>query len=194
MTAKQRLREDLLERRTHLDDAAVVAAEQQLCDAALMVVRDHGAARVAAYLSMGREPPTWALVEALCAAGVDVLVPRSLPRRRIVWVADQGRDRLVLGRFALPEPSAPADPGGLRNVQLALVPALAVDRAGFRLGRGGGYYDTALAEAPVPLRVALAYDHEIVDDVHPEPHDERVDVVVTPARTVRLPPRPPVAG
>ena len=51
------------------------------------------------------------------------------------------------------------------------------------------YYDEALASCERPLRVALVYDHELVDDVHPEAHDQRVDVVLTPARTVDLRPR-----
>ncbi|MFD1825819.1 MULTISPECIES: 5-formyltetrahydrofolate cyclo-ligase [Mumia] len=190
MSAKPRLREALLERRTHLSADAMVAAERRLCAGALAVVREVGTPRrVAAYLSVGREPPTWELVDALRAEGMEVLVPRSLPRRQIAWAPYEGRDRLVLGRFDIPESSAPVAPDGLGTVAVVLVPALAVDVAGFRLGRGGGYYDTTLAKHPEPLRVALTYDHELVDDVHPEAHDERVDVVVTPERTLSLPPR-----
>ncbi|WP_262848466.1 5-formyltetrahydrofolate cyclo-ligase [Mumia quercus] len=191
MTAKDRLRERLLDRRAGLADADVVAAEHPLCTHALAAVEATGATRrVAAYLSVGREPSTWALVDALRARGLEVLVPRALPRRQMAWALYEGRERLTLGRFDIPEPLGPDEPGGLSTVEVALVPALAVDVAGFRLGRGGGYYDTALAAHPAVWRLALAYDHEVVDDVHPQDHDERVDLVVTPDRTLHLPPRP----
>ncbi|MGH1561839.1 5-formyltetrahydrofolate cyclo-ligase [Mumia sp. DW29H23] len=189
MTDKRRLREQLLERRTALDEQAVVAAETALARRASAVVRDHGARVVAAYLSVGREPPTWALLDALLADGVEVVVPRALPRRRLSWVPYAGRDALVLGRFQIPEPTGGADDTALARADLVVVPALAVDATGFRLGRGGGYYDTALESCDRPVRVALVYDHEVVADVHPEAHDQRVDVAVTPQRTIALPPR-----
>lgn len=191
MTAKDRLRERLLDRRASLADADIAAAEHPLCARALAAVEALGAARrVAAYLSVGSEPATWALVDALRACRLEVLVPRALPRRQMGWALYEGRERLTLGRFDIPEPLRPDDPGGLSTVEVALVPALAVDLAGFRLGRGGGYYDTVLAAHPSVPRVALTYDHEIVDDVHPQGHDERVDLVVSPERTLQLPPRP----
>jgi 5-formyltetrahydrofolate cyclo-ligase len=63
-----------------------------------------------------------------------------------------------------------------------VVPAVAVDRSGVRLGRGGGYYDRALLHArPGALLVAVVYDDELLDELPAEPHDHRVGVVVTPS-------------
>jgi 5-formyltetrahydrofolate cyclo-ligase len=62
------------------------------------------------------------------------------------------------------------------------MPALSVDRAGVRLGRGGGYYDRALLHArPDAVLVALVFDDEFVDELPAEPHDRRVTAVVTPS-------------
>jgi 5-formyltetrahydrofolate cyclo-ligase len=62
-----------------------------------------------------------------------------------------------------------------------IVPALAVSRTGMRLGRGGGSYDRALARAGRAVKVALLHDGELRDDIPAEPHDQRVDAVITPA-------------
>lgn len=83
---------------------------------------------------------------------------------------------------------AAARPGAVASADVVLVPAVAVDRTGVRLGRGGGSYDRALARVgPAILTAALLYDGELVDSVPAEPHDQRVRAVVTPARgLVRL--------
>ncbi|MFC6147892.1 MULTISPECIES: 5-formyltetrahydrofolate cyclo-ligase [Mumia] len=189
MTEKQRLRELLLERRAGLDEQALDAAGVALAGRVAAVVHERSARYVAAYLSVGGEPPTWELLDALRADGVTVVVPRALPGRRMTWLRYVGRDTLTVGRFGIREPDGDGDPDALAQADVVVVPALAVDRAGFRLGRGGGFYDAALAAHPDPVRVAMVHDHEVVDDVHPEGHDERVDVVVTPTRTLSLPAR-----
>jgi 5-formyltetrahydrofolate cyclo-ligase len=79
--------------------------------------------------------------------------------------------------------------GAIARAWLVVVPAVAVDRRGVRLGRGGGSYDRALARVPPGTEVvALLHDGELVDLVPSEPHDRRVRAVITPARgLVRLP-------
>lgn len=83
----------------------------------------------------------------------------------------------------------------LASAQIVIVPALAVDRNGARLGRGAGYYDRALANVPRssaggPLRVALIYQEEFFETLPAEMHDEKVDVVITPTQVLRLPEGP----
>jgi 5-formyltetrahydrofolate cyclo-ligase len=99
----------------------------------------------------------------------------------LAWAVDTGR--LVPGRFGLLEPVGPRlGPTAIGTADVVVVPALAVSRAGVRLGRGGGYYDRALRHArDGALVVAVVFDDEVVDEVPAEPHDHRVDVVVTPA-------------
>lgn len=94
------------------------------------------------------------------------------------WVA--GPDELVKGRFGILEPpaSAPvADPNGL---DLILVPGVAFDREGGRLGRGRGYYDRLLAGTSA-FKVGVCFDWQIVPEVPREAHDIRMDAVVTPS-------------
>ena len=97
------------------------------------------------------------------------------------WAVDTGR--LAPGRFGLPEPVGPRlGPTAIGAAEVVVVPALAVDRTGVRLGRGGGYYDRALRHVrPGARLVALVFDDELVDALPVEPHDQRVTAVVTPS-------------
>jgi len=97
------------------------------------------------------------------------------------WVAD--REELLPGKFGIPEPCAEASPAG-NEFDLILVPGLAFDLRGGRLGRGKGFYDRFLAEAR-GLRAGVCFDDQLVDGVPLEPHDLRMDFVVTPSAIYR---------
>ena len=129
-----------------------------------------GLARVAAYASFGTEPPTGALLDRLTA---EVLLPVLLPDRDLDWSAG----------------GPPLGADAVASCGLVVVPALAVDRRGVRLGRGGGSYDRVLGRVPAGVpTVALLHDGELLDAVPAEPHDRRVSAAVLPTRgVVRLP-------
>ena len=91
------------------------------------------------------------------------------------------------GRATGKTPGALLGTGGVAAAQLVIVPALAVDVRGMRLGRGGGSYDRVLARlAPGTPVVALLYDDEVLADVPAEAHDRRVSIAVTPSRVWRF--------
>jgi 5-formyltetrahydrofolate cyclo-ligase len=123
-----------------------------------------------------------------------VLLPWLREDRDLDWVADPGPAELA-GAPMRP-PGDRLGPEAVRGVDVLLIPALAVDTAGRRLGQGGGSYDRVLArlaEVPCDRRppvVACIHDDELLDAVrHPLPeetHDRRVDAVLTPARYVDL--------
>ncbi len=155
------------------------------------------ATTVAAYVAGPLEPATAVLVERLLARGMRVLLPVVLPDLDLDWAADDGARRPGTGPGAL-EPGGPRlGPAAVAGAQVVVVPALAVDRRGRRLGQGGGSYDRALARvAAGALVVALVHDDELVEQPVPvQPHDRPVDVVVTPTRTLRVSPpvSPPVS-
>ena len=150
---------------------------------------------VAAYASVGTEPPTGELLAALHGAGRAVLLPLLLPDGDLDWARDDGR--LLPGPRGLLQPAGPPlGPGAVEQCPLVVVPALAVDRTGTRLGRGGGSYDRAL-ERTGGLVVAALHRGELVDHLPAEPHDRRVHAAVVPGTgLVRLRPHPgfPVDG
>jgi 5-formyltetrahydrofolate cyclo-ligase len=134
------------------------------------------AQRVAAYAAVGTEPPT----EELFVHCAEVLLPVLLPDGDLDWAAVTAADDLRPGPHGLLEPRGePLGVDAIATCDLVLVPALAVDRRGNRLGRGGGSYDRALARTGA-MTIALLYDGELVDALPAEPHDVPVQAVVTP--------------
>ena len=140
------------------------------------------AGTIAAYYSVGAEPGTHGLVYALWKRGSYVLLPLLRPDGDLDWASYEGPDSLVPGPRGLLEPGEPPrGPGAVARADVVLVPALAVDRAGNRLGRGGGSYDRALARVgPLVPLIALVYDAELLDHVPAEPHDVKVRAAVSP--------------
>ncbi len=141
-----------------------------------------GVRAVAAFCPDEFEPGHGRLPAAFTQLGTRVLLPVVAdgdPELR--WAVDTGR--LAPGRYGLMEPLGPRlGPTAIGTAEAVVVPAVAVDRSGVRLGRGGGFYDRALVHArPGALLVAVVFDEEFVDELPAEPHDRRVGVVVTPS-------------
>lgn len=185
MGQKSRLRQQVLARRAALTGGDLAAAGAALAAALLPLCR--GARSVAAYAAVGSEPPTMPLLEALEA--VPVLLPVLLPDGGLDW-AEHRAGELVPARRGLLEPAGPRlGPDAVAGCDVVLVPALAVDAEGRRLGRGGGSYDRALARAG-GLVVALLHDGELLPAVPVERHDVAVGAVATPASGLSHLPRP----
>lgn len=139
-------------------------------------------ADVMAFASFGTEIPTQSLVEAMLASSHRVLMPYvDGARMRAALIG--APDDLAPGYRGIAEPVAPVaiDP---RPDTVILVPGVAFDRAGRRLGYGGGFYDSFLAANP-GIRIGLCFEVQIVDEVPSEPHDLPVSAVVTEARIIR---------
>ncbi|UWE08045.1 5-formyltetrahydrofolate cyclo-ligase [Actinacidiphila bryophytorum] len=144
-----------------------------------------GKSTVAAYVSMGTEPGTGPLIDALLKSGTRVLLPVLLPDNDLDWAEYQGADALARTGRGLFEPTGPRlGPEAVAHAGLILLPGLAVDARGVRLGRGGGSYDRVLARvrqaAAHPALVVLLYADEVVASVPAEPHDHLVDAALTP--------------
>jgi 5-formyltetrahydrofolate cyclo-ligase len=187
---KAALRRRLLASRARLSPDQRAAAARALRDAVLELPQVQMAGTIAAYYSLSSEPDTHGLVYALWKRGGYVLLPLLRPDADLDWASYEGPDSLRPGPRGLAEPGEP--PRGMDAVaraDLVLVPALAVDRGGVRLGRGGGSYDRALARvAPGIPTIALLYDGELLDEVPADDHDQRVRLVARPSAGItRLP-------
>jgi 5-formyltetrahydrofolate cyclo-ligase len=179
---KAELRAQVLARRSALPADQRAAAGTLIRDAVLAEPPVQMAGTIAAYYSIGAEPGTHGLVFALYKRGSYVLLPVLRPDGDLDWASYEGPDSMVPGPRGLLEPGEP--PRGVDAVARAdavLVPALAVDGAGRRLGRGGGSYDRALARVgPLVPLIALVYDDELIEHVPTEGHDIPVRAVVSP--------------
>ncbi len=183
---KVALRRQLAAQRQKTNDFERHVSGRSLRDAVLSLPEIQMAGTVAAYVSVGTEPQTRGLIYALWKRGTYVLLPLLLADHELDWASYEGPDSLAAGPHGLLQPTEP--PRGVHAVtsaDLVIVPALAVDRAGMRLGRGGGSYDRALARigAAVPT-VALIYDHELVEEVPAGRHDQPVRMVARPGQGI----------
>jgi 5-formyltetrahydrofolate cyclo-ligase len=183
---KLALRRALVANRKRTDQPERDAAGRSIRDAVLSLPEIQMAGTVAAYLSVGTEPDTRGLVYALWKRGTYVLLPLLQPDDDLDWASYEGPASLAAGPRGLLEPTEP--PRGVNAVtsaDLVIVPALAVDRGGMRLGRGGGSYDRALARvgACVPT-IALIYDDELLDEVPAGALDQPVRMVAQPRQGI----------
>ncbi|MEP6527563.1 MAG: 5-formyltetrahydrofolate cyclo-ligase [Nocardioidaceae bacterium] len=185
---KAALRDDLLARRGRLALADLVNNAAALGARAMVVPEVARAATVAAYVSVGREPGTGSLLDALVERGQRVLLPVLRRDGDLDWSRYTDSASLAPAARGLLEPvGSRLGVEAIGQANVVLCPGLAVDRRGRRLGRGGGSYDKALARVVRPTWVAvLLYDDEVVDHVPVDLHDRRVDAAITPSRLLRF--------
>ena len=185
-STKAALRASVLERRARRSESERDSAAQAIA-AHLAGAAFAQASTVAAYLSMGSEPGTGPLINLLLTRGTEVIVPVTASDGGLDWVRYEPDAPLTRSPLGVPEPDGPrlgAD--ALAGAGLVIAPALAVDHAGWRLGRGAGYFDRALSHARGPI-CALVHADELVPVVPHEPHDVPVQLVVTEAGIFRVP-------
>lgn len=146
---------------------------------------------IAVYSALRDELATEALAAGLRARGVRVAYPRIQRGERMLrfhQVDDVAE--LTAGTFGILQPEADAKVVSTDELDALVVPGLAFDRGGHRLGWGQGYYDTTLATCGRALRVGFAYDCQLVDEIPHEAHDVPMDIIVTNTGVIRPQARP----
>ena len=135
--------------------------------------------RVAGYYPIQSEFDCRPLLQTLRYAGCPIGLPRMVgPGRALVFHGWEPRERLVEGAYGVREPAQEA---ARFTPDVILVPLLAFDARGGRLGYGGGFYDRTLAAHPAAFAVGVAFDEQEVEDVPVEAHDRPLDAVLTPS-------------
>ncbi|MET8039251.1 5-formyltetrahydrofolate cyclo-ligase [Micromonospora sp. NPDC005215] len=187
---KRDARVELLARRRSLSGPTRAVAAGRVQAELVTLVRRLRPRRMTAYVPVGSEPGGADLPEVLRAAlpaDAELLLPVLLTDLDLDWATYTGPGALIAAGRGIREPTGVRlGVAAVAEADLVLVPALAVDRVGRRLGRGGGSYDRALARVPeATLTVVPLHDGELVEALPTEPHDRRVRAVVTPADGVR---------
>ncbi|ATO15144.1 5-formyltetrahydrofolate cyclo-ligase [Micromonospora sp. WMMA2032] len=184
--AKRELRVALLAARRSLSPPRRAEAAASVQAELVALVRRLRPARMTAYVPVASEPGGDDLPDVLRAAlpaDAGLLLPVLRDDLDLDWAAYTGRESLRAAGRGLREPTGPPlGRAAVAGADLVVVPALAVDRRGVRLGRGGGSYDRALARVPAGVpTVALLHDGELVTSVPAGPHDRPVHCVITPS-------------
>jgi len=188
--AKRALRAELRERRNMRSEQARAEAAAGIREQLDALVERHGARSVSCFLSTSIEPGTREFVDGAVARGIRVLLPVTRKDGLLDWtVADTELD-ITDGLFGQPEPVGELlGPIAVNDVDLMIIPAAAVDKNGTRLGWGRGFFDKTIGSMErCPPVYAVVYDSEVLDELPRDLHDQPVDGVVTPTRTLTFAP------
>ncbi|WP_439564119.1 5-formyltetrahydrofolate cyclo-ligase [Microcella sp.] len=187
IAAKRALRAELRERRRirpqHERDLATESLTRQL----IALASTLGPRSLSCYLATRDEPETRPFLRWAVEQGIRVLLPVSRDDGLLDWApyddADEGLDLI-----GMPVPTTELlGPIAINDVGLIVVPAAAVDRSGMRMGWGRGYFDKTLGSMDRrPPVFAVVFEHEVLDALPREPHDQGVDGVVTPSGITRF--------
>jgi len=187
-TEKVALRAEIRERRRIMPPLERSIAERKLFDRMKRTVKKFQAKKIGCYISANDEPATLDFLSWASGSGISVLVPAARQDGLMDWVVFDETNIVSTDDLGLPVPeSTTYGPIILSELDLIFVPAACVAMDGMRLGWGRGYFDRALGalskEAPT---FAVLFDHEVVDDVPREVHDQKVKGAITPERFIDL--------
>ncbi|MWB97483.1 5-formyltetrahydrofolate cyclo-ligase [Agromyces seonyuensis] len=184
---KRILRAELRERRQNMSQHERDAASAGITERLQSLVEQHGATSLSAYLSMPSEPDVRPFVNWAEARGIRVLFPISREDGLLDWTVGEEQTEIT-GITGVPEAEGELlGPMAINDVDLIIVPAAAIDSTGLRLGWGRGYFDKTLGSmGKCPPVYAVVFDSEVVESVPREVHDQPVDGVVTPTRTLEF--------
>ena len=182
--AKMALRSRMRAVRGALPDSACDARSKKI-DARLWELTElERASTVLAFGSIGNEVRTRACMESAWAKGKRVGLPRVVGDELLLHLVEPGT-ALAKGSYSVPEPAEDAPRLEPMDVDFALIPALAVDSRGYRIGYGAGYYDRLIPLLKRACTCAVAYDFQLISEVPELPFDVAVDLVVTDERVIR---------
>jgi 5-formyltetrahydrofolate cyclo-ligase len=140
------------------------------------------------YASFSSEVETLTLIEESLAMGKRVVLPKVKTKQRTVALSEiKDIDELSFGYMGIPEPEVSVEHTlSLPEVSLIVIPGVAFDCSCNRIGYGGGYYDMLLVERKkeTPI-IALAYEEQIVDSIPSEPHDVKMQMIITDKRIIK---------
>lgn len=179
---KRRLRAEIRAAQAAWSADALIRSDREITARVLALPEFQAAQRVFAYYSVSPEPDTHAVMEAALTQGKIVALPVT-EGEGIMYFAQLGAP-LAFGRFGIPEPDADAPRMTPQAGDLMLVPAMAFDRAGYRLGRGGGYYDRYLSQTDC-CTVGLARAAFLYETLPRLWNDLTVSIVISDKEIIR---------
>lgn len=182
-TKKSSIRHDLISKRSTLSPEEVNKTSKEITKNLLRLRRFRNARRVALYFPIENEVNTEGIFRSAREFSKEIYFPciedSLLEFRRV-----SDLDELEPGSFGIPEPSRDSAKVEIMDIDLVIIPGVAFDRFGRRLGYGGGYYDRVLVKIDNKRRIGLAYNFQVLDSIPVEAGDEEVGLVVTEAGVI----------
>lgn len=180
--SKPPLRARLIAERRAVHPAELASGSEAIVRAALALPELRGAKVVTLYQPLKGELDVEPLWRALEERGLTCLFPKVVKGTRVLAFAEG--DELRHGVLGIREPAGAERE--LADIDVFIVPGVAFDETGGRMGHGAGYYDTTLAAAPRALRIGACLDRFLLPALPKEAHDQPIDLLITPTRTLRF--------
>lgn len=189
MSSDPNLRGEMRKRREELDEVSQLDAAQSICQKISTQPWFARARRIAFYWAYRGEVDNRPLMDAGVSRGLSCFLPvidaGSTPTLRFRSFAPDAIKTLQPNRFGIPEPVT-GDAAAIEELDIIIMPLVAFDRSGNRLGMGQGYYDRALAgSSDRPLRVGLAHGFQEVATLQPSTWDIPLHIIATPTELIR---------
>jgi 5-formyltetrahydrofolate cyclo-ligase len=183
---KHASRKEVLSRRDAISPTTRREKSGRITERLLSIGEFRAVHTVLSYASFRSEVDTFGIIRHCIEHGVRVVLPRVDRATRTLRLYEiESLDDLSSGYWGIPEPHVPeARRRNVREMDLVIVPGAAFDEECNRLGYGGGYYDRLLSDRTAPA-VALAFEEQLLPQLPAEPHDIRMDAIITDMRTVR---------
>jgi len=181
---KSRLRQDLKAERATITQAMKGAMDKRLCKRLINLPQISAARSLFCFVSMPAEVETHALLKALLEAGKSLSVPKITPDKTMLAVKLPDWEQLGTGEMGIltTRSSAPYTD----KIDVCITPGLGFSEQGERIGFGRGYYDSWFQEHPDTLKIALAYECQIVAAIPTDENDVPVNLIVTEDRLIRI--------
>ncbi|MEJ6583663.1 MAG: 5-formyltetrahydrofolate cyclo-ligase [Crocinitomicaceae bacterium] len=173
---KKVLREFMLKRRLNFDSIEKENYDAWVCYALEKKVETINAKKIHAYIPMGAEINIKPLLVRLIEKGITVVTPKTLPKPMMENLVLSSFDDLEKGVFGTSHPATNIEYKG--DFDFIIIPGLAFDSNNYRLGYGGGYYDTFLAQHPTAFKQGVFYPFQEVAEVPIEEHDVQLNGIL----------------
>lgn len=186
MQTKQELRTSYKKQRDKLSRLQIEQKSHAIAGTIIALPAFSSAQNIMCYASFGSEVCTRPIMSHILSNSKSLLLPNTLSKNGdMIAVQIQNMSQLHTGNFGVLEPAdrhpAAFDP---KDIDIVLVPGLAFNHAGYRIGYGKGYYDQFLPKCPNAVSIALAYDFQICDTRFEHEHDIAVQYIITDSEVI----------
>ncbi|MBS6007440.1 MAG: 5-formyltetrahydrofolate cyclo-ligase [Clostridium baratii] len=183
---KKELRKEIIKKRDELDCTEKTIKDKKIIEKLKDTKEYKEAKGIFVYIGFGSEINTKILIEDALEDGKEVCVPKVI-KKDMVFIKINSLENLVTSSYGILEPVGDKNNFNVDNLGLIIMPGLAFDKQGNRLGYGRGYYDKFLSNNKINVKkIALAYDFQILDKVPSEEHDIKVDSIITEEKEIEI--------
>jgi 5-formyltetrahydrofolate cyclo-ligase len=190
MQDKSKVRKELLRKRDNIPPEVRSHKDRVIQENIILLDQFRNASAILFFASFKSEFHTTELIRLSLSGGRRVFLPKvDSEKHELSLYAIRDFSELTPGCMGIPEPPGQENPAGINEIDLVIIPGAGFDPSGNRIGYGGGYYDKLLSglQKHVPI-IAPAYEEQIVDSIPTEPHDIRVNMIVTDRRVIQCGP------